>query len=480
MFASIAVFLNFNLPNATTWFYFSFLLAVALFFKFSRVMSIRNWDVVFLFLLTPGLLLIQPDPQPALRVAAFVGQAFLPGAGPDQVFGAVETLLADPTGGLPSANVHWIGYLWLLCGSVYFFLRCLFDLALVQRPALAPNLSFGGMAWLASALFICLLAVAFRPDRHVIMPQRPHPEGGPSAVAPVPVGRETAAHDLARDWFDAPNWLRRSFAGLCHLVLVVGLVLVAHLHFHDAASGMAAATFYLMLPYTGLYVSQEHHVWPIVLIVWALVVYRSPTLAGCVLGVAAGTAYFPVLVFPAWLSFYWKRGAGRFFVSFLLMTCLCLSFLGLYLELKGQLRTSIDHVFEQTAWQPWLAPAATLEGFWTGMHWAYRIPVFLAYLAFVLATAFWPAPKNLAQLIALSAAVIIGIQLWYADQGGVFVLWYLPLMLLLVFRPNLADRRPDPIQPEQDWLCRLGHSLGKSMRWLMHIMLPRKEEPAAK
>ena len=112
------------------------------------------------------------------------------------------------------------------------------------------------------------------------------------------------------------------------------------------------------------------------------------------------------------------------------------------------------------------------------MHWAYRIPVFLGYLAFVIATAFWPAPKNLAQVIALSAAVIIGIQFWYADQGGVYVLWYLPLMLLLVFRPNLADRRPDVIQPERDWVCRLQQSVGRSLRWVLNMVLPHPEEPA--
>ena len=40
------------------------------------------------------------------------------------------------------------------------------------------------------------------------------------------------------------------------------------------------------------------------------------------------------------------------------------------------------------AWLPWKAPTA--ESFWTGMHWAYRIPVFLLFLSFVAATAFWP------------------------------------------------------------------------------------------
>ena len=34
-----SIFLDFNLPNATTWFYFALLLAIALFFKFTRVLS---------------------------------------------------------------------------------------------------------------------------------------------------------------------------------------------------------------------------------------------------------------------------------------------------------------------------------------------------------------------------------------------------------------------------------------------------------
>src|SRR5215831_7155277 len=54
-----SIFLEITLPNATTWFYFSLLLAIALFFKFSRVLSLRNWDILSLFLLVPGLLLLQ-------------------------------------------------------------------------------------------------------------------------------------------------------------------------------------------------------------------------------------------------------------------------------------------------------------------------------------------------------------------------------------------------------------------------------------
>ena len=79
------VFLDFNLPNATTWFYLSLMLAVGLFFKFNRFFSLRNWDVLTLFLLVPGLLLLQEAHA------------------------------------LHSERRLWIGYLWLLGGSAYFF-----------------------------------------------------------------------------------------------------------------------------------------------------------------------------------------------------------------------------------------------------------------------------------------------------------------------------------------------------------------------
>src|SRR6266446_9156099 len=114
------IFLHPELPNAATWFYFSALLAVALFFKFSRFLSVRNWDVLTLFLPAPALLL------------------------------------------LTETHGTWVGYLWLLATSVYFLIRCLGDLSLVSRPALSPNLSLGGLVWLGAALFISLIVVAVR------------------------------------------------------------------------------------------------------------------------------------------------------------------------------------------------------------------------------------------------------------------------------------------------------------------------------
>jgi hypothetical protein len=100
-----------------------------------------------------------------------------------------------------------------------------------------------------------------------------------------------------------------------------------------------------------------------------------------------------------------------------------------------------------------LAEAGMLPGieaphagsFWTGVDPAFRLPVLIAYLAFALAAAVWPGGKNLAHLIALSAALLVASQFWYLDAGGTMVLLYLPLAILMAFRPNLSQARPPAI-----------------------------------
>jgi hypothetical protein len=453
-----SIFFEFNLPNATTWFYFSLLLAIALFFKFSRLLSLRNWDVLALFLLVPGLLLRQEASEKP--------------AAPE----ADATAQAPPTEGKPTTNgsnrLLWFAYLWLLCGSAYFLARCFMDLALVRRPALGPNLNFGGLAWLAAALFICLAVVAIRrpveasetsSKGNVLLDSVQ--EGVARAVDPAELNSDTAV------------WVKRTLAFLCQLAIVTGLVVIGWRHFQDITAGMAAATFYLLLPYSAMSpraggppVFQELlQVWPIALLLWAIVAYRKPSVAGSLTGIAAGTIFFPALTLPIWLSFYRRRGAGRFAAFFLIGLALGLAATGLILLQNGQLADGLRNALERAGWQPW---KTTANGFWEGVHWAYRLPVFIAYAALVLITGFWPSPKNLGHVLALLAAVLIGIQFWFADEGGTYILWYLPFMLLLTFRPNLADRVAPAIQTETDWLHRLGRRALRSIKKRLGIPEP--------
>ena len=425
-----SIFFEFELPNPTTWFYFSALLAMALFFKFSRLLSMRNLDVLTLYLFTPGLL-----------------------------------LLAEGTH-------DFFGYLWLMIASLYFLGRCLIDMAFVRRPSLGSNLDLSGLAWLAGALFVSLVAVAGRQPAGD--EKKDDSKGDP--IGKLPKQIEKAIQPMAPPDVDDSRlylWAERGLALLCHLSVVVALVLIGWRHFDDVRAGMSAATFYLLLPYTFLLlpdsplgVGRWDHAWPMSLMLWAVFCYRRPVLSGMFLGVATGTAFFLLVALPVWLSFYRYRGATRFLVSFVVSALLGLAVLGGLLWINGELPSGLRSDWTTFDWQPWKHPAATTPGFWrfARMPAAYRVPVVFATMVLVIGSAFWPTPKNLAHLIALSAATLISIQFWYADRGGVYVLWFLPLLLLLVFRPNLSSTAP-PVPPSDDWIVGISRRLWRLLRW---------------
>jgi hypothetical protein len=82
-----------------------------------------------------------------------------------------------------------------------------------------------------------------------------------------------------------------------------------------------------------------------------------------------------------------------------------------------------------------------LSGAW-GEYWrpVYRFPILIAHVCLALSMLLWPAQKNLGTLIAYSAAMMLATQFWHAHSGGLALAWYLPLLLLTTFRPNLEDR----------------------------------------
>jgi hypothetical protein len=199
--------------------------------------------------------------------------------------------------------------------------------------------------------------------------------------------------------------------------------------------------------------------------IWAALLYRSPLLAGLLVGVAAGTVFVPAFTVPIWLSFYRGRGASRFMLTFAVAAGFCLALVGGLIALSGETPAGWRSVWALSNWQPWKAPPEETLGIWTGWKsnpGVYRLPVFLAYIAFV----------DLAHVLALNAAVLIGVQFWYADQGGIYVLWYLPFVLLLMFRTNLTACQPGP--PTPDWLNRSGRWIYRSFRRLLRL-----PEPAA-
>ncbi len=396
--------------NGPTWFYLSSLLIIAVFFRFNRVWSVRNFDLLLLLSLSPGLLFVNAQPA-------------------DSPF----------------------GYVWLFAISGVILLRLWLDPVLTRRPRLEQNLNPAGLA------FLCLSAVAFLTTK--IVTEEPHAsamatvrraddllhrqdtslregisgetvppsEAGPTAtliaapVVPFAGGVERVA----------ARWL----AVVAHGAVLLGLIFMGRWHFSDTNMGLAMATLYLLLPCTAFDVSRVNHVLPAALIVWAIVFHARPLVAGCLLGFSCGTLFFPTFLLPIWLSFYWKRGAGRFAAALLSTGAVLLTVMALTsadtLSFKQQMIGSID-------WNVLEFRSEFGAGFWSLYNPAYRIPVFSSFLVMLLVLSIWPWKKNLEHLLSHTAAVIVGTQFWYPHSGGLYILWYLPLVLLIVFRPRLS------------------------------------------
>lgn len=439
-----SIFLDFNLPNAATWFYFSLILTVALFFQFTRLLSVRNLDLLTLFLLAPGFLLLQ-EAHALLAAAPNVPEP--------------ERALLQEQGNRELV----IAYAWLLAGTVYWFGRAIVDLALVRRPPISPNLNPLGLGWLGLAMFFCLTAVAVRRNADQAEPQV---GTRPVAITQVQKGVTTAVTQAQSGGPASPDdirfWVERCLAMVCHLAVVLALLMIGWRHFGDATAGIAAGTLYLLLPYTAFQIGQLHHVWPTAFVLWGVFCYRRPVLSGWLLGLAAGSAVVPLLLFPLWFGFYSRRGAGRFGASFLAAAAVSVGITTLILWLDGRFGSSLTAALDFADWQPWKRSSA--ESLWTGVHGAYRLPVFVLFVGFVATVTVWPSPKNLAHLIALSAAVLMGVQFWHADRGGVYVLWYLPLVLLMVFRPNLSTHEPPVPAPGGGFVVRLAMAGWRRLR----------------
>ena len=241
----------------------------------------------------------------------------------------------------------------------------------------------------------------------------------------------------------------KTMAILSHLAIVVGMVMIGYWHFGNIKMGIGAATLYLLMPYTAEMTGRVAHALPGALLIWALAAYRRPLVSGMFLGLAAGVIYYPFFLLPLWCSFYWKRGLARFAGGVLAMLAiLSLSlvftsedFASFWLQFKAQFGLH--------------APAMkSLEGIWR-FTWdsAYRIPILATFIAMAGTLALWPPRKNFGTLLSCSGAVMLAAQFWtgYYGGGGTIMAWYVPLLLLTVFRPNLEDRVAVSVLDKGHW-----------------------------
>jgi hypothetical protein len=402
------------------WLFLTLLGCLTLFFKFSRIWSVRNLDLLLLYALAPGMMLL-------------VGHG---------------------------AQQPWIAFVWLFLGSALWLVRCLVDLGLARRPLLEPNLNAAGLACLSIGMLGLLvvetvsLPVDEGAKRNPADPGGARPEPPPAgtleANAAEAVTQVLKIAPLPRTLKPNPPQviLSRVLASLAHLGLVVALIVVGWRHFERPIAGLAVATCYLLSPYTRIALVDSGQLVPAALIVAAIACYNRPGVVGALIGLAAGWMPACLGLVALWAGFYRGREIRRFAAVALgvLVTCGTLAWavpsLAVWARAMGARSLAEAGLLPQVE-----APAS--GSFWSGIDVSYRLPVLIAYLALVLVTSLWPARKNLGELIALSAALLVASQFWYLDKGGTLILLYLPLVLLMMFRPTLTAKRPIPRPPSQ-------------------------------
>ena len=101
------ILFQYHKVNPTTWVYLSSLLTIALFFKFSRLLSVRNLDLIGLILLAPGLLVVD--------------------------YGLTQE----------SPGIEQVGYIWLFVTSGLFLVRLLVRFADGSPAAVGAELVGG-------------------------------------------------------------------------------------------------------------------------------------------------------------------------------------------------------------------------------------------------------------------------------------------------------------------------------------------------
>ncbi|MFP6762136.1 MAG: hypothetical protein VB858_00920 [Planctomycetaceae bacterium] len=419
--------------NDATWFCLSLLLIVAVFFRFNRLLSLRNLDLLLLLAISPGLLFLHEDYR--------------------------------------NDGSH-LGYLWLFVCSGLLLLRLFLDSRFRRRPLLEQNLNAAGLG------FLCVAAFAFQVTRVVMEPMpestlatvhgakemlsRQDTSGGgnasgendPAEFVPGPATKVVVAMGgvapvtIVAGTSDPSHteiMAARLVACLSHLAVVAGLILLGRRHLGDVKLGVAMATLYLLMPGTALKVSNVNHILPAAFVIWALVYYSRPMIAGCLMGLACGTVFFPAFLLPLWVAFYGRQGAIRFGLALGIISAGLLSTFALTAadsqSFLRQFVGSIDWSVMQ------LQTDRPGQGFWSNDWTPYRLPMMAGFVVMVCVLTIFPRSKNIEHLMAHSAAIVVGTQLWYPQGGGVYVLWYLPLVLAVVFRPRLTHLVPPESAP---------------------------------
>lgn len=392
-----------------TWVLHGSLLIVAIYGRFAKIWSVRNLDLLLLVGLTPALFVYNDHP--------------------------------------------WI----LFALSALLAVRLIFDCRFVRRPRVDPNLNSYGLSFLCVAAFSVLMVRVFIEtpgegnlstvmDHADAMLQREvQDESSQDPTTTIVASQALVLADkLAPSKGETRQVALQVLAVVAHTFVVSGLLVVGWRHFGSFNLGLAMATLYLLLPCTAFYVHQVSHVLPAAFLIWAFASYRKPVVSGSLLAFATGALFSTFFLLPLWAAFYGRKRLLRF-GSGLLITAAVLS-LPLFLtslpgseivaKLNRSMNWSVLNILDPEEYR-------ASEGLDL-----VRPHLMIVFFCVFVTLTIWPRKKELGHLIAHSTVLVVLAQLWYPETQAIYVLWYLPVLLVVVFRPRLRHLREeeDPLE----------------------------------
>lgn len=459
--------------DSPTWLLYVALLLTAVFFRFSRLLSVRNLDLVLVLLLSTALV-VAASTKPEDPEAELVSQQ-LPA---DQEIRS-EVVSSDPAE--PPPLYYWSS-ITVLGLSILLIVRLIFDESLTRRPRLEQNLNQAGLTFLFLPAFSILMTGVFLkapPQDNVDAVEAGVAllEGQESSVvtddesATAPTATETIlaagaakvaelsggvdSSEVQSDSNGTPNeaFIARLLVVFAHTCVVLGLMYIGRKHYSSNQLGISMSCLYLLLPCTAYNVHELTHVVPAACLTWAVATYRKPAIAGVLLGFACGTLFFAVFLLPVWAVFYGRKSRLRFAVSLAAVAAIVVVTFALTSENTDSFVNKLVMAANWTVYR--LFDAATpLPEQPIGQVFL-RITLAALFFVMLVAMTVIPRKRNLENLLANSTALIVAAQLWYPDDVGSYVLWYLPLLLLVMFRPRL-----DRFVPPEDSVSQASRNQG--------------------
>ncbi len=428
-----------------TWLFYAALLVFAVFFRFSRLISVRNLDLLLILCISTALVLTGTWPTTASE--------------------ETQSVASEAVGSLSRYSPTI-----LLALSVLLIIRLIFDESLTRRPRLEQNLNQQGLTFLCVPAFVILMTSVFMfepPGGNVDAVEsgkallerqaigeteaddeenQPAPTetliaAAASTVAELSGGIDDTAVSPDSESSPIEQTIARILIVLAHTVVVAGLLYIGRYHFNSVQLGISMCCLYLLVPCTAFKVHELSHVLPAACLVWAFACYRRPAVAGVLLGLACGTLFFAVFLLPLWAVFYGRKGSLRFGVSLGAVAALALFAVAMTTSDTGSF---VNRVVHTTNWSFYQLVTDQLPANRVGVGQIF-LRITLAAIFFVMLTAMTVIPRrrNLENLLSNSTALVVAAQLWYPEDVGTYVLWYLPLLLMVMFRPRL-DRFTPP------------------------------------